>query len=41
MKDFQQYIDQPMEAMEDFSQECTRLPEVVGDYCEKKNCGKL
>lgn len=41
MKDFQQYIDQPLEGMAGFSEECTRLPEVVGDYCEKKNCGKL
>lgn len=40
MKDFQQYIDQPLKAMEDFSEECARLPEVVGEYCDKKDCGK-
>ncbi|NLV16001.1 MAG: winged helix-turn-helix transcriptional regulator [Syntrophomonadaceae bacterium] len=41
IEDFQQYIDQPLEGMAEFSEEYTRLPEVVGDYCEKKNCGKL
>jgi len=41
IEDFQQYIDQPLEGMAGFSEEYTRLPEVVGDYCEKKNCGKL
>lgn len=40
MGEFQQYIDQPLEYMAEFADECARMPEVVGEYCIKKDCGK-
>ncbi|MBP1761557.1 MAG: arsR [Firmicutes bacterium] len=40
MEKFRQYIDQPLEGMAEFADECLRMPDVIGEYCTKKDCGK-
>lgn len=37
LDDFQHYINQPLEEMAEFAEECARMPAEMGDYCFCKN----